>query len=85
VLPGDGSGNWPVEITVHGLPVREGGGAYALWLTRAGRPSASCGAFAVGREAATVRLNCPYRLDGFDGWAVTVSPDEPVVLTAKRG
>jgi Anti-sigma-K factor rskA, C-terminal len=84
VLPRDGAGNWPVELTVRRLPALEDGEAYALWLTRAGAPDASCGLFAVGREATAVRLNCPYRLDAFDGWAVTRTPGERVLLQATR-
>lgn len=85
VLPRDAAGNWPVELTVRRLPALEGDDVYALQLARAGTPSASCGAFEVGGDATTVRLNCPYRLDAFDGWAVTATPDDVVVLAAKRG
>lgn len=85
VLPRDAAGNWPVELTVRRLPALEGDDVYVLQLSRAGTPTASCGVFAVGRDATAVRLNCPHRLDAFDGWAVTSTAGDAVVLAAKRG
>lgn len=83
----DAGGNWPMEMTVRGLPQQAQQGAYyELWLTRAGKPAAPCGTFRVGGGATTVRLTVPYQLRRFDGWVVTTQgPGQPepgrVVLT----
>jgi hypothetical protein len=61
----DPAGNWPMELTVGGLPE----GLYEFVLTLDGRPAASCGAFLVRGKTVT-RLNAPYRLREYDGWAV---------------
>lgn len=65
VFPIDAAGNWPMEMSVSGLP----DGRYELVLTRAGKPADSCGTFLVhGRTVAS--LNAPYELKDYDGWAV---------------
>jgi hypothetical protein len=66
--PVDDAGNWPMEMTVRGLPAA---GRYELWLTRDGRRAASCGYFTVHAGETVVYLNAPYRLKRFDGWIVT--------------
>lgn len=65
VFPIDAAGNWPMEMTVSGLPE----GRYELVLTRAGKPAASCGHFLV-RGRTVTSLNAPYLLKDYDGWAV---------------
>jgi hypothetical protein len=83
----DASGNWPMEMTVRGLPQQSQRGAYyELWLTRHGRAAAPCGSFRVHGAATTVRLSVPYPLSRFDGWVVTAQAPGgrepgPVVLT----
>jgi hypothetical protein len=67
----DGAGNWPMLVTVQGLPHLPRGGYYELYLTRHGRIAASCGTFIVHAGTTKVRLNAPYRLKRFDGWVVT--------------
>jgi ParB-like chromosome segregation protein Spo0J len=62
----DPAGNWPMEMTISGLP----NGRYELVLTRDGKPVASCGVFLVNGRTVTL-LNAPYRLRQYDGWAVT--------------
>jgi hypothetical protein len=66
VFQQDDAGNWPMEMTVTGLP----DGRYELVLTRDGLPAASCGIFEVRGRTVTY-LNAPYRLREFDGWAIT--------------
>jgi hypothetical protein len=66
VYPIDSAGNWPMEMTISGLP----DGRYELVLTRDGQPVASCGLFLVHGRTVT-HLNAPYRLREYDGWAVT--------------
>jgi hypothetical protein len=65
VLAKDEAGNWPMEMTISGLPE----GRYELVLTRAGKPAASCGHFLV-RGRTVTSLNAPYLLKAYDGWAV---------------
>ena len=73
----DAAGNWPMELTVSGLPE----GRYELWLTREGRLAEPCGAFAVAAGEATVPLNAPYSLKTFDGWVVVPANEKTPVLT----
>jgi Anti-sigma-K factor rskA len=67
----DDAGNWPMRVTVQGLPKLPHGGYYELYLTRHGRIGAACGTFNVHGGRTTVSLNAPYELKGFDGWVVT--------------
>jgi hypothetical protein len=73
----DDAGNWPMSLSVRGLP----SGRYELWLTRAGDLAEPCGIFAVSSGETTVPLNAPYRLRDFDGWVVVQVGDETPVLT----
>ncbi len=83
----DKGGNWPMEMTVRGLPAqRQRAAYYELWLTKDGTPTAPCGTFRVHGSATTVRLSVPYPLRRFDGWVVTRQTPGgrepgPVVLT----
>jgi hypothetical protein len=69
----DPAGNWPMSLTVTGLPELPEHGYYEVFLTRGGKIWAPCGTFRV--ESATggvsVRLNAPYDLRKGDGWVVT--------------
>jgi hypothetical protein len=68
----DAAGNWPMRLTVKGLPQLPARGYYEVYLTRNGAPWAPCGAFKVAPgSATTVRLNAPYRLQEGDSWVVT--------------
>ena len=71
ILARDKAGNWPMRVTVQGLPKLPRGGYYELYLTRHGRIAATCGTFTVADDKTTVSLNAPYRLNRFDGWVVT--------------
>lgn len=83
VLARDGGGNWPMELTVRGLPPLDRG-HYELWLTRDGKAVELCGAFDVSTGETTVSLNAPYRLRDFDGWVVVAhGSSEPVLRTAE--
>jgi hypothetical protein len=73
----DDAGNWPMEMTVEGLPA---GPHYELFLTRRGRPVESCGSFVVEDGRTVVYLNAPYRLRQFDGWVVTRAGSREVLL-----
>jgi hypothetical protein len=74
VFEKDNAGNWPMEMTISGLP----DGRYELVLTRAGKPAASCGAFLVDGRTVTL-LTAPYVLLEYDGWAV-IRPGSPRIL-----
>jgi hypothetical protein len=69
----DAAGNWPVIFVVRGLPKLPPGAWYELYLTKRGAIKESCGTFVVaGRDVDTeVRMNVPYRLNGYSGWVVT--------------
>jgi hypothetical protein len=73
----DDAGNWPMEMSVEGLP---SGPRYELLLARDGRPAASCGVFVVEEGETTVYLNAPYRFKDFDGWVVTREGSLEVLL-----
>jgi hypothetical protein len=85
----DAAGNYPLEMTVTGLPRTPNGAWYELLLSKHGRPTLSCGSFATGGESVTVRLSVPYDLSDrprlFDGWVVTLhvprQKQAPVVMT----
>jgi hypothetical protein len=81
----DQSGNWPLRVVVRGLKPLPKHGYYEMWLTKHGKPVATCGTFDVGPGESTVRLNAPYDLRRYDGWVVTRevphSGTHPVVLT----
>jgi hypothetical protein len=67
----DTAGNWPMRFSVRGLPALAKGGYYELFLSRRGKPVATCGTFTVHAGTTVVRLNAPYSLRKFDGWLVT--------------
>jgi hypothetical protein len=83
VFDQDAAGNWPMELTVRGLPVLSGGRNYELWLTKKGKLVESCGAFAVSAAVTEVPLNAPYVLRSYDGWVVVPQDSRtPVLRTA---
>jgi hypothetical protein len=69
----DANGNWPVQLTVQGLPPLRGTDShYLLMLTHNGKPTWVCGMFKVGKDGATtVAFSVPYRITGQTKWAVT--------------
>ena len=68
----DAAGNWPMKLTVTGLPKLQGRAYYEVFLMRDGKPYAPCGSFKVAADRGiTVQLNAPYRLRTNDTWVVT--------------
>jgi hypothetical protein len=62
-------GNWPMTLSVAGLPHRV---RYEVYLVRGGRPWGSCGSFVVSdSKPLTLKLNAPYKLQQGDSWVVT--------------
>jgi hypothetical protein len=70
----DAAGNWPMQLTVTGLPKLPEHAYYVVFLVRDGKPWAPCGAFNVAGEqhGTTVRITAPYELKKGDTWAVMV-------------
>ena len=84
----DAAGNRQMLLTVEGLRRQPTGDYYVLFMTRKGKPVATCGTFKVDGEGRTnVRLNVAYDVDKYDGlqlaeyWA-SDHKDHPV-LNAK--
>jgi hypothetical protein len=78
----DEYGNTPIEMVVRGLPPLPPGGYYELYLSKKGKPRASCGTFRTGPGPTKVRLSIAYRLQPWgrwwDGWVITAHvPDRP--------
>ena len=78
----DKAGNWPMKMSVKGLPELPTGQTYALWLTKDGKLESPCGTFSVGPGTTTVRLNAPYHLKEYSGWVVVrTGTAEPLLTT----
>jgi hypothetical protein len=75
----DEAGNWPMEMTIKGLPALARLGRYELLLTRDGKPAASCGTFVVDGKT-VVFLTAPYVLKQYDGWIVTRAGSNAILL-----
>ena len=69
----DSGDNWPMTLSVVGLPKLPGRTDYEVYLVRRGRPWGSCGTFRITGSSgeATVTLNAPYSLLPGDSWIVT--------------
>jgi hypothetical protein len=66
------AGNWPMTLSVVGLPKLAHHAYYEVYLVRNGRPWGLCGTFrgAGTSERLTVTLNAPYSLHTGDSWVV---------------
>jgi hypothetical protein len=80
----DSAGNWPMRMTVSGLPTLAQGKTYTLWLTKKGALQAPCGTFTVGKGTTTVRLNAPYKLREYSGWVVVRTGSAKPLLKTVR-
>lgn len=67
------AGNWPMTLSVVGLPKLPRHTYYEVYLVRNGTPWGSCGTFVVSSssQALTLTLNAPYSLRKGDSWVVT--------------
>ena len=67
------AGNWPMTLSVTGLPKLPPHAYYYVYLVRDGKPWAPCGAFRVASASQTLTLtmNAPYKLRRGDTWVVT--------------
>jgi hypothetical protein len=70
----DAGNNWPMTLSVVGLPTLAPHSFYEVYLVRNGKPWGSCGTFRVGSSTespVTVTLTAPYTLHQGDTWVVT--------------
>jgi hypothetical protein len=68
----DGDGNTTMLVTLENLEHLSGGDYYTLFMTRRGKPIATCGTFNVDDDkTTTVRLNVGYEIDRYDGLLLT--------------
>ena len=83
----DANGNWPIQLTVAGLPALRQKERYYLMVWQNGRPVAFCGTFEVAdRGSTTVTFSVAYRITKSTRWVVTrmtpgVRPPGHVVMT----
>jgi hypothetical protein len=87
----DTGGNYPLEMSVKGLPDLPKGGWYELLLSKKGKPTLPCGDFAVDGGTTNVRMSVPYDLTElhkaklYDGWVVVRHVPKkkaaPIVMT----
>jgi hypothetical protein len=68
----DAAGNWPMRLSVTGLPKLPDHAYYVVYLVRNGKPWAPCGTFVVAgaSDGTTVHINAPYELEKGDTWWV---------------
>jgi hypothetical protein len=55
-------GNWPMQLTVTGLPKQSDRGYYELFVWRDGKPGYPCVGFKMAHGTTTVRFTVPYEL-----------------------
>jgi hypothetical protein len=68
----DANGNWPIQLTVNGLPQLQSKDRYYLMVWQNGKPVAFCGAFEVAPNGpTTVRFNVAYKITNDTRWVVT--------------
>ena len=67
------SGNWPMTLSVSGLPRVNASEYYVVWLVRNGQRFAPCGTFVISKptRSLTLNLTAPYKLEKGDTWIVT--------------
>jgi Anti-sigma-K factor rskA len=80
VFAADEAGNWPMELSVTGLPALPEGKNYALWLTRNGSLADQCGTFTVANGTTVISLNAPFSLREYTGWVVVEAGSKDFLL-----
>jgi hypothetical protein len=82
VFRADDAGNWPLELSVTGLPTSSSRApTYQLWLSDRGRPTRAVGAFLTREGEADVELSVPTQPSAVDGWVVLVEGSTEPVLS----
>jgi hypothetical protein len=84
------AGNWPMTLSVAGLPKLPPRQYYYVYLVRQGKIVAPCGIFRITRHRPlTLELTAPYPLEHGDSWVVTrpgaggVEPGQTVLRPLK--
>lgn len=68
----DQNGNWPIQLTVNGLPQLQNKDRYYLMVWQNGKPVVFCGAFEVAPNGpTTVSFNVAYKITKDTRWVVT--------------
>ena len=68
----DANGNWPIQLTVSGLPALRQKERYYLMVWQDGKPVMFCGTFLVaGHGPTTVTFNIAYKITDATQWVVT--------------
>lgn len=72
------SGNWPISMSVRGLPQQPDNGAYYLLLLwKHGKPAGVCGAFRVDGGVTKLHFDVPYDITASTRWVITaIQPGE---------
>lgn len=82
------NGNWPMRLSVAGLPKLPPHTYYEVYLVRDGKPWAPCGSFRIASASpgtVTLAFNAPYSLRPGDSWVVTrAAPGEEPGKTVLR-
>jgi hypothetical protein len=73
----DGNGNWPLEMSVKGLPKLTGKQYYELMLVENGKPTYPCGSFVMHGDATTLYWTVPYKITAGSKWVVMVLTPRP--------
>jgi hypothetical protein len=73
----DGNGNWPLQLSVNGLPTLTGERYYELMLTSDGKPTYPCGRFMMAGNATTLDFSVPYKVTRASKWVVMVLTQRP--------
>jgi hypothetical protein len=80
VLSEESGGNWPIELTIDGLPRQTGDRAYyELFTWREGKPRYPCVGFKMLNGKTTIRFTVPYELK--HGTKLVVTAIEPGKLS----
>jgi hypothetical protein len=68
----DANGNWPIQLTVNGLPQLQNQARYYLMVVQDGKPGPLCGTFEVaGHGPTTVSFSVAYKITPSTRWVVT--------------
>lgn len=66
------AGNWPIDVSVTGLPKQSGKYAYyELFLVKDGKPTLACGGFKSDGGTTNVHFSVPYEVTSTSRWVVT--------------
>jgi hypothetical protein len=68
----DSGGNWPIDVSVTGLPKQSGKyDYYELFLVKQGKPTLPCGGFKSEGGTTNLHFSVPYKVTSKSRWVVT--------------